>query len=109
MKVLCNCGEYHDFEEEECSMCIPPKEVLVFGHYHIDLTYREELYTEYPYYNVEEIVGTFMGENHNFPSYNEWISKRMYEEELEEEEQMMEEEHSIRAWSTSGSDDEDSE
>ena len=113
MKVLCTCGEYHDFEQEECSMCIPPKEVLIFGSYHIDSVYREELYNECPFYTTEEIVGSYIGENPNYPSYDIWrIQRDSYRACMDEEEEQSdesEEDSGISGWTTSGSDEEDEE
>ena len=75
-EVLCTCGEYHDFSVEECLTCVPPKDVLLFGDYQIPYDYREELFNECPFYTVEEIVGSFIGENPYFPSYDEWYDKK---------------------------------
>jgi hypothetical protein len=75
-EVLCTCGEYHDFSVEECLTCIPPREILIFGEYEIPSDYREELFIECPSYTVEEIVGSFIGENPYFLSYDEWYDKK---------------------------------
>ena len=83
------CGETKDFENEESLTCVPPKDVLVFGRYHIEIDYREALYNEYPQYTVEEIVGSYIGENHLFPSYDDWIRKKNgdFDMDIESEEE----------------------
>ena len=75
-EVLCTCGEFHDFSIEEGLTCVPPREVLIFGEYVIPSDYREALFIECPFYTVEEIVGSFIGENPYFLSYDEWYDKK---------------------------------
>jgi len=52
---------------------IPSPEVLTFGTYTLDVKYREALFDEYPFYTVEEIVGTYLGHNPYYPSQEVWI------------------------------------
>ncbi len=67
------CGEKaHDFAREEALDCVPPRNVLQFGNYLIDRDYREALYEEFPFYTTEEVVGSYLGHNPNFPSQIEW-------------------------------------
>ncbi len=72
-----SCGKKaHNFEKEEAFSCIPPKEVLKFGQYEINKEYREALYLEFPFYNAEEVVGSYLGHNHNFKSQRDWFEGR---------------------------------
>ncbi len=76
-EVNCSCsGETKDFENEESLTCVPPKDIIVFGKYHIERDYRDDLYSEFPHYTVEEIVGSYIGENTLFPSYDAWLRKK---------------------------------
>ena len=52
---------------------IPLPEVLTFGQYTIDVTYRAALYVEHPLYTIEEIVGSYLGHNPYYPSQDVWI------------------------------------
>lgn len=71
------CGKKaHNFELEEAFDCVPSKNVLKFGEYIIDKDYRKALYKEHPYYNSEEVVGSFLGYNPNFPSQIDWLSTK---------------------------------
>jgi ribosomal protein L37E len=75
------CGKKaHNFEKEEAFDCVPPKETLKFGQYEIDKNYRDALYSEFPFYNSEEVVGSFLGHNPNFPSQDEWHNKENEDE-----------------------------
>jgi hypothetical protein len=68
------CGKKaHDFVNEEAMECVPPMDVLNFGEHHIDVNYRRELHNEYPMYNSEEVVGSFLGYNPDYPSQQEWL------------------------------------
>ena len=79
------CGmKSHDFEKEEALGCIPPVKVLKFGEYAINKEYREVLYTEYPFYTSEEVVGSYLGHNHHFPSQETWLEQQ--DENSEDEE-----------------------
>lgn len=70
------CGKKaHDFTKEEALDCVPPKEVLQFGEYHIDKKYRNALYKAFPIYTSEEVVGSYLGHNPNFPSQSDWMGK----------------------------------
>lgn len=72
-----SCGKKaHNFELEEAFNCVPPKEVLKFGAYIIDNKYRKTLYKEHPYYNSEEVVGSFLGHNPYFPGQEEWLGNK---------------------------------
>lgn len=76
MKKCPTCGENaHDFEKGEFLNCVPPKEVLRFGSYQINSHYREALFKEYPIYTAEEVVGSYLGHNPNFPSQVEWLEE----------------------------------
>ena len=70
------CGKKaHNFETEEALDCVPPRDVLNFGKHRIDKDYRESLFQAHPYYTSEEIVGTFLGHNLNFPSQSAWFDE----------------------------------
>ena len=72
-KKCLSCGKpAHDFEKEEAMNCVPPKSVLKFGNYEINRYYRNALYKEYPMYTSEEVVGSYLGHNPNFPSQMAW-------------------------------------
>ncbi len=76
------CGKKaHNFEIEEVLDCVPPKDVLKFGDYMIDKEYRKALYKEYPFYNAEEIVGSFIGHNPYFPSQEDWFFEQENDDE----------------------------
>ncbi len=71
-----SCGKNaHDFRTEEALNCVPPKDVLRFGDYEIDRSYRNALFSKFPNYTAEEIVGSFLGHNSIFPSQEEWLSE----------------------------------
>ncbi|MCA4782361.1 hypothetical protein IF125_08790 [Empedobacter stercoris] len=71
------CGKpAHNFEKEEALDCVPPKDVLIFGKYSIDKNYRKALFKEAPFYTSEEIVGSYLGYNHTFPSQDEWLDSK---------------------------------
>jgi hypothetical protein len=71
------CGKKaHDFQKEEVLDCVPPGDILKFGHYEIDKEYREALFNEYPFYTVEEVLGSYLGHNPHFPSQDEWLDQR---------------------------------
>jgi hypothetical protein len=75
--AMCNSCQkkMHDFAREEALECIPPKDVLVFGEYKINKNYRNALYAEHPKYTAEEIVGTYLGHNADFPSQSKWFAE----------------------------------
>lgn len=52
---------------------IPLPETLTFGQHTIDARYRAALYAEYPFYTIEEIVGSYLGNNPYYPSQEVWI------------------------------------
>ena len=69
-----SCGKnQHDFVNEEILNCVPPRDVLIFGQNEINREYREVLFKKFPNYTVEEILGSFFGENPYFPSQNDWL------------------------------------
>ena len=71
------CGKKaHNFEKEEAFECVPPRDVLRFGTYEINEAYRAALYEEFPFYTSEEVVGSFLGHNPNFPSQNVWFEEQ---------------------------------
>lgn len=71
------CGKKaHNFEKEEALNCIPPKDVLKFGPYEIENEYRNILYIKFPFYTTEEVLGSFLGYNPNFPSQTVWFEER---------------------------------
>lgn len=79
------CGkDAHDFEKEEVLDCIPPRDILKFGQHQINRDYREALYKEFPFYTAEEVVGSYLGHNPNFPSENEWLDQQTVDSEYEE-------------------------
>ena len=72
-RVCPTCGEDpHDFKVEEARNCVPPRDVLQFGEYKLNKKYREALFADAPFFTVEEIVGSFLGHNPNFPDQKEW-------------------------------------
>lgn len=72
-----SCGKKaHDFKKEEALDCAPPLEILEFGGYSIDKSYRKALHKEYPFYTTEEVVGSFLGHNPYFPSQSEWLESK---------------------------------
>lgn len=75
-KCKCCGKKAHNFRSEEAFECIPPKEVWVFGNYVIDEEYRNALYEEFPMYNTEEVVGSYLGRNPYFPDQEEWLNSR---------------------------------
>ena len=58
---------------------VPRPEQYNFGPHKINRKYREVLYNKYPFYTIEEIVGSYLGYNPYFPSQRDWLkkSKRM--------------------------------
>lgn len=69
------CGKKtHDFEKEEALYCIPPRDVLKFGQCQIDKRYRDTLYKRFPFYTSEEIIGSYLDRNPNFPSQDNWLN-----------------------------------
>ena len=85
------CGELaHNYELEEHFECVPPRSVLVFGDYVISADYREALYTQFPIYNSEEVVGSYLGYNPWFLSEPRWLEaseedRRMINEMVQHE------------------------
>lgn len=76
MKKCTTCGnEAHDFSKEEVMDCVPPLDVYQFGQYTIDRKYRMALYQNFPFYTAEEVVGSCLGYNPNFPSQEEWLEE----------------------------------
>jgi len=76
------CGKSaHDFANEEVLDCVPPRDVLRFGQYEINKEYREALYKEFPFYTAEEVVGSYLGHNPNFPSEGEWLDQQTEDNE----------------------------
>ena len=78
MKEKCEtCGKpAHNFEKEEIMECVPPRNVLKFGEYLIDKSYREALFQENSMYTAEEVVGSYLGHNPYFPSQDEWVEQQ---------------------------------
>lgn len=71
------CGKKaHNFEKEEIMDCVPPKDILRFGEHLINKDYRNALYEEFHFYTTEEVVGSFLGYNPNFPSQSSWLEKQ---------------------------------
>eukprot|EP01084_Bolivina_argentea_P138850 244361_1 len=79
----CNQKE-HDYSKEEHLACVLPKDVLQFGPHQINKKYREALFSEYSFYNSEEIIGSFLGHNPYFPSQSEWLQQQEEQQEAEE-------------------------
>jgi len=76
------CGKNaHDFASEEVLDCVPPRGILRFGQYEINKDYREALYTEFPFYTAEEVVGSYLGFNPNFPSEGAWLDQKTEDNE----------------------------
>lgn len=72
------CGKQaHDFAKEEAFDCVPPRDILLFGEYLIDKTYRDALFNEFPIYTTEEIVGSYLGHNPYFLGQDEWFDIRL--------------------------------
>jgi len=65
------CNRKHDWSQDEYMDCVPPLHVLQFGDYMISRAYREALFNEYPHYNTEEVVGSYLGYG-IFPSQGQW-------------------------------------
>ena len=61
--------------------CIPPLHVLEFGKYTMSFPYRKALYEFAPYYTTEEVVGSYLGYNPNFPSEEDWTNEQCEDEE----------------------------
>ena len=72
--------------------CVPPKHVRQFGEYRLSLEYRDALYDHASYYNTEEIVGSYLGYNDEFPSQDKWEEDKWEEDESEEDELLEEDE-----------------
>lgn len=71
------CGKAaHNFSKVEALNCVPPRSVLKFGEYRIKRSYRDALYAAHPYYNAEEVVGSFLGYNPYFPSEDDWFLEK---------------------------------
>ncbi|MCF2221096.1 hypothetical protein H9Q08_17555 [Chryseobacterium sp. PS-8] len=85
-KDKCNtCGKKaHDFEKEEIMDCVPPVDVLKFGKYEIDKEYRQALYSLYPFYTAEEVVGSYLGNNPNFRGQDSWFEQQKRDSNIEE-------------------------
>ena len=63
---------------------VPPSDVLIFGKHIIDKNYKQEMSDKYPMYTVEEIINSLLGNNLEFPSYEEWLESK-YDDEADEE------------------------
>ena len=61
-------------EDPEQLSEIPSRHILTFGEYTMSSSYREALYKFAPFYCVEEIVGTYLGHNEQFPSEEDWMN-----------------------------------
>lgn len=87
MRICKSCGKkMHNFQKEKALLCVPPKNVLTFGDYHINKDYRDDLFQAHPNYTVEEILRTFLGMNGNFKGYDEWLKEREYLSDSEDSE-----------------------
>ena len=53
---------------------VPRPEQYNFGPHKINRKYREVLYNKYPFYTIEEIVGSYLGHNPYFPSQHDWLN-----------------------------------
>ncbi|MBK9638154.1 MAG: hypothetical protein IPO63_10185 [Bacteroidetes bacterium] len=83
-KTCPTCGQKaHNFEREEFNDCVPPIDVLKFGQYIINSEYRKTLFKGYPLYTAEEIVGSFLGHNNNFPSQDDWYEEQNENSDVE--------------------------
>lgn len=60
---------------------VPPFDQLCFGPYTLDAEYKAAIYQRFPFYTFEEIVGSYLGYNPHFKSYNEWMKERKEEKE----------------------------
>jgi len=82
----CNaCGTVHDWMIAEHLSCVPPLNVLRFGTYNIPRAYRDALYQYAPYYCTEEVVGSFLGHNPSFSSYDDWANAQRESESEDSE------------------------
>jgi hypothetical protein len=82
----CNaCGTVHDWMIAEHLSCVPPLNVLRFGTYNIPRAYRDALYQYAPYYCTEEVVGSFLGHNPYFSSYDDWANAQRESESEDSE------------------------
>jgi len=70
------CSKKHDWRKEEQMECKPPLSVLCFGEYKIDPAYQLALYNHGNFYNMKEVIGSFLGHNPNFPSQEEWMEQQ---------------------------------
>ena len=71
--VCRSCGDVHDWIQDEHMTCIPPREIVCFGHYMLDPAYRNAIYDYCAQYSTEEVVGSFLGHNPHFKSQKEWL------------------------------------
>jgi|2_EtaG_2_1085320.scaffolds.fasta_scaffold07162_2 hypothetical protein len=59
---------------------VPPKNQTTFHvqgiTHHINPEYKDELYASASYYTIEEIMGSYLGYNPYFPSYESWVEAR---------------------------------
>ena len=53
---------------------VPSPKTCKFGPYQIDPKYRKEIYKRFPFYTIEEIVGSYIGYNRYFPSQEQWLN-----------------------------------
>mmetsp|Transcript_62246 Transcript_62246/g.143322 ORF Transcript_62246/g.143322 Transcript_62246/m.143322 type:complete len:114 (-) Transcript_62246:146-487(-) len=67
------CNAPHDWAKNEYMNCRPPLDVVQFGEHRMSLAYREALYQLCSDYTTEEIVGSFLGHNPNFPTEEQWL------------------------------------
>jgi len=73
---VCSCGEPlpHDWINNEYMTCIPPEHQLRFGSFTLDAGYKAALYAHAAYYVTEEVMGSYLGHNPNFPSEEDWLA-----------------------------------
>ena len=71
---------------------VPPSDVLIFGKHIIDKNYKQEMYEKYPLYTVGDIINSLLGNNVEFPSYEEWLESK-YDDEADDEADEDEEEN----------------
>ncbi len=53
---------------------VPSPKTCKFGPYQIDPKYRKEIYKRFPFYTIEEIVGSYLGHNPYFQSQHDWLN-----------------------------------
>jgi hypothetical protein len=53
---------------------VPSPKTCEFGPYQIDPKYRKEIYKRFPFYTIEEIVGSYLGHNPHFQSQHDWLN-----------------------------------